>query len=174
MHVWELFIFMHKYESTVYILILCPLCPSPCPPRGHLPLQGLWNLVSEREEPTGPSDVLLQWATEGARDGRRGKRHWSPSDPQYLPFPTVQQDLLRSQGPGNALEHLSQWWVTMSWIKEFARKLQIFNLLHITATGNGYFQSFFAKKGGQKCCFRKKWHGDGVLNRVGKMTVISF
>lgn len=103
-----IFILVHKYESTLYILISCPLCPFPCPSRGHLPLQGMWNLVSQREEPAGPSDVLLQRATEGARDGSGGKRHRTPSDPQYLPIPTVQQELLRSQSLGNALEHLTQ------------------------------------------------------------------
>lgn len=125
MHVCKLFIFIlvHKYESTLYILILCPLCPLLCPSRGHLPLQGMWDLVSEREKPTGPSDVLLQWAAEGARDGRGGKRHRSSSDPQYLPIPTVQQELLWSKSLGNALEHLSQWCVPLSFIKEFLEGL---------------------------------------------------
>lgn len=40
--------------------------------------------------------------------------------------------------------------------KSLHTNYRFFYLLHITETGNGYFQSFFAKKGGQKCCFRKK------------------
>lgn len=110
MHMCKLFIFIlgHKYESTSYILISCPLCPLPRPSRGHLSLQGLWDLVSEREEPTGPSDVLLQRATERTRDGRGGERYRYPPDPKHLPVSTVQQELLRGQGLGNAPEYFTQ------------------------------------------------------------------
>ncbi len=104
-----IFILVNKFESTVYILTSCPLCPLPCLSRGYLPLQSVWNLVSEREEPAGPSDVLLQRATEGARDSCGGERHRSPPDPKYLPISTMQQELLWSQGPGNTLEHFTQW-----------------------------------------------------------------
>lgn len=93
-------------------LISCPLCPLACPSRGHLSLQSMRNLVSEWKEPARPSDVLLQWATEGARDCCGGKWHHPPPDTQYLPIPTVQQELLWSQSFGNALEHITQWWVT--------------------------------------------------------------
>jgi len=76
MHMCKLFIYIMyvcRFESTVCILISCSLCPSLCPSRGHLPLQGLWNLVSEREESTGPSHVLLQRAAKGTRDSGRGQ-----------------------------------------------------------------------------------------------------
>lgn len=101
-----IFILVHKYESADMV---SPLSPLPVPSRGHLSLQSMRNLVSEREEPARPSDVLLQRAAEGAGDGGGGERRRPPPDPQHLPLPTVQQELLWSQSFGDALEHITQW-----------------------------------------------------------------
>lgn len=89
--------------------LTCP-CVSAC--RGYIPLQVLWHLVSEWAESASPFDVLLQWETKRNCSSVRGKRRQHSSDFQYVPLPTMHQELFKCPSSRNAHE-LTQWWVPL-------------------------------------------------------------
>lgn len=71
-----------------------------CPSRGHFPLQRLWHLVPQREEPASAPHVLLRQPAEAARRSlvpAAGQAQGVLPQRAHLPLPTVQQELPQCQ-----------------------------------------------------------------------------